>query len=197
MLTVKNILMASAVLILFAVGRYCIQWINRQRGKRQDVCWAECNEKIRQLEIYVKDQQQVIETFRIQSERFFEQHSKSAADCEAAVSGIRFYIDALHNCNLSQLSSDELHSFVCCYSQIDKHFFYYLQKEKIQLSPRELFICILIRMGKEKTDIFEILRCSDGAYRTLKNRIKGKLRIPSDESCIEAWIKGIRCYNIP
>lgn len=63
-----------------------------------------------------------------------------------------------------------------------------MEKERL-LTHREVVICILMRMGKEKPEIIDLLRCSDGSYRTLKNRIKSKLCIDIYKCEIEEYMK--------
>lgn len=94
---------------------------------------------------------------------------------ESMISGAHVYINILQNQNLSQLKIKELSNFITFYMQIDTNFSSWIVEKKELLTQREILICILIRMGKEKQDIINSLRCSDGAYRTLKNRIKSKL----------------------
>ena len=47
-------------------------------------------------------------------------------------------------------------------------------------------------MGKNKNEIINMLRCSDGSYRTIKNRIKKEFRIDMACNDVEAFIKCMR-----
>lgn len=108
---------------------------------------------------------------------------------ESMISGAYIYNDIFQNKNLSQLSVRELNCFVKFYAQIDPDFsIWFIEKEKL-LTQREIVICILIRMGKGKQKIINLLRCSDGSYRTLKNRIKSKLCTDIYKYEFEEYIK--------
>lgn len=108
------------------------------------------------------------------------------------MAGIQHYVSIIQDRNISQLSTQEVHNLINCYKQIDRRFFRWIEKRQIQLTPREIILCILIRMGKDKQDIINLLHCSDGSYRTIKNRIKNKINIKTEYHDIDYLIKELR-----
>lgn len=131
--------------------------------------------EINQLKELFKKKEQEIAKVRLNLKQVKEKGSQQIAFVESMVSGVHVYINILQNQNLSQLKIKELFNFITFYMQIDTDFSSWIAERKELLTQREIHICILIRMGKEKQDIINLLRCSDGAYRTLKNRVKSKL----------------------
>ena len=148
-------------------------------------------DKIKQLKNLLDNQQKTITYLKLHSKQTLDTYNQTITYYQSAIVGIHYYIDALQDKNLSQLNTQELNHFIDCYKEIDKRFFRWLERNQVQLTPREITICIFFRMGKEKQDIINILQCSDSSYRTIKNRIKNKLKINSSHYDIEYWIKRI------
>mgnify|MGYP000757714980 FL=1 len=137
----------------------------------------------------LKKQQQIIRRMEIESKQTSQTYAYDIAHLKSIISGMHIYIAVLHNKNLSQLNSQDLHCFIKCYKEIDVTFAEWIEKYNAILTNREMTICILMRMGKEKQEIIAILQCSDGSYRTIKNRIKSKLTFLSSRYELEKSIK--------
>lgn len=121
-----------------------------------------------------------------------EQKTEMLMRTRSALSGMKFYILALRGDDMSQLNTKELRCLVDCYRQLSPEFFYWLERKKVDLTPREITLCIFFHMGKNKNEIINMLRCSDGSYRTIKNRIKKEFRIDMACNDVEAFIKCMR-----
>lgn len=135
------------------------------------------------------EQQQIIKRMERNTKLATATYEEKIFHFQSIVSGMHFYIAAIYNKNLSQLDSHDLHCFIECYKEIDKAFSGWIEKKKSLLTNRETAICILIHMQKEKQDIINLLHCSDGSYRTIKNRIKGKLHMETSEYEFEEYIR--------
>lgn len=137
------------------------------------------------------EQQQIIRRMEKHAKLVTATYEEEIIHCQSIVSGMHFYIAAIYNKNLSQLDSQDLHCFIECYKEMDKAFSRWIERKKSLLTNREMVICIFIRMQKGKQDIINLLHCSDGSYRTIKNRIKGKLHMETSEYEFEEYIKGL------
>lgn len=166
-------------ILFFIVYRHWKQ-INEQEKEQQITREKSYIARIQQLNILLTKRQRTIESLKSHSKEVSEGHIQTISCYQSAVNGIQYYIGALQDKNLSQLNTEELHCFIDCYKKIDTHFFRLLEKKQIQLTLRETTICILLRMGKNKQDIINSLKCSDSSYRTIKNRIKSKLKLTSE-----------------
>lgn len=137
------------------------------------------------------EQQKIIKRIERDTKQTITTYEEKIIHFQSIVSGMHFYIAAIYNKNLSQLDSHGLHCFIECYKEIDKAFSQWIERKRSLLTNREVVICIFIRMQKGKQDIINLLHCSDGSYRTTKNRIKGKLHMEASEYEFEEYIKGL------
>lgn len=145
--------------------------------------------EIEQLKKISEKKEQEIVKIKVNLKQVKENTSQQNFFVESIISGVHTYVNILENKNLSQLKVEELSNFIKFYTQIDTDFsLWFMEKERL-LTHREVVICILMRMGKEKPEIIDLLRCSDGSYRTLKNRIKSKLCIDIYKCEIEEYMK--------
>lgn len=64
---------------------------------------------------------------------------------------------------------------------IDPDFFAWLKQQGCQLPPRDIVLCVLIRMYKTKEEILSIFCITDGTYRTMKSRARKRLGIDNEE----------------
>ena len=101
-------------------------------------------------------------------------YEQKIASLQNTITGMHHYDHALHGQNLSQLVAEDWNSFISCYKELDKDFFNWIDRHASHLTNREMSICILIRMGKHKSEILKLLQCSDSTYITMKSRIKSK-----------------------
>lgn len=95
----------------------------------------------------------------------------------------------LENKSIYQLSADEYLMLIEGCRAVDPVFFVWLKDKQIQLPPRDIVFCVLIRMRKTKEDILSIFNISDGAYRTLRFRVKGRLGM--EDSDVESFLQGL------
>lgn len=72
---------------------------------------------------------------------------------------------------------------------IDPDLFAWLGRQSCQLTPRDIVLCVLIRMYKTKEEILFVLCVSDGTYRTLRTRIRKRLGVVDKE--LEAFLRDI------
>lgn len=135
------------------------------------------SEEIKHLNESLTRQIKTIDNLKSCSKQTSHTYTQTLAYYQSALSGIQCYIDILQNKDISQLSTKELRCFIDCYKIVDKKFSNWFEKKHVKLGPREIVLCIFYRMGKEKQDIICLLRCSDNAYRTMKNRIKNELML--------------------
>lgn len=64
---------------------------------------------------------------------------------------------------------------------IDPYLFAWLGRQGFQLTPRDIVLCVIIRMYKTKEEILSILGISDGTYRTMKFRVRKRLGIGEED----------------
>lgn len=125
-------------------------------------------------------------------ERQSKLKSKALTNAQSVLAGLQFYVLTIQGGDISQLNSKELRCLIDCYKQIDPKFINWMTQKGADLTPREMTICILFRLDKKKHEIMDMLRCSDGSFRTIKNRIKKELRICPECSNIEDFVKNMR-----
>lgn len=173
----------QAFVIVVIISRRRINNLIRERFELID--------KIEQMRVSSLKSESEIKIIKAHSKRIKEKYECEINQYQKIVSGMHYYIDALYNRNLSQLNSQDLLSLIECYKEFDKALFRWIEKNSIQLTNREMAICIFVRMGKRKQEILKLLQCSDGSYRTIKNRIKHKINITNSESEVEDYIKAL------
>lgn len=83
----------------------------------------------------------------------------------------------MENKSISQLSDAEYLVLVegCC--TIDPVFFVWMKNQNLRLPSRDIVLCVLVRMRKTQEEILSIFGISNGAYRTMKSRTRGRLGI--------------------
>lgn len=64
---------------------------------------------------------------------------------------------------------------------IDPDFFAWLKKLGCHLPPRDIVLCVLIRMYKTKEEIVAIFCITDGTYRTMRSRARKRLGLADEE----------------
>ena len=57
----------------------------------------------------------------------------------------------------------------------DPRFYRWIERCRIDLKGRDLVVCLLIRAGKKKENIKQMLEINDGTYRTMKSRIVARI----------------------
>lgn len=97
---------------------------------------------------------------------------------------VRYLIE---NRSIAQFSAKDNLLLVEGCQMIDPVFFVWLKKQDCQLSPRDIILCVLIRMNKTKEEIQTILCITDGSYRTMKSRARKRLGIDVKE--LEAFLQ--------
>ena len=87
------------------------------------------------------------------------------------------------NDSISQLSASENLKLVEECQIIDLTFFNWLRKQHLQQTPppRDIILCILIRMLKTKEEILTILGITNDTYRVMKSRARKRLGIKDDD----------------
>lgn len=87
------------------------------------------------------------------------------------------------NESIAQLSVSENLRLVEECQIIDLTFFNWLRRQHLQQTPppRDIILCILIRMLKTKEDILTILGVTNDAYRVMKSRARKRLEIKDDD----------------
>lgn len=79
------------------------------------------------------------------------------------------------NESIFQLSAADYLLLVEGCRTIDPVFFVWLRERNIDLPPRDIVWCILVRMQKKKEEIMFIFNITDGTYRTMLSRIRKRL----------------------
>ncbi|WP_294628546.1 hypothetical protein [uncultured Bacteroides sp.] len=87
----------------------------------------------------------------------------------------------IENRSIAQFSAKDYLLLVEECQMIDPEFFVWLKKQGCQLPPRDIVLCILIRMHKTKEEILTIFCITDGTYRTMKSRARKRLGIGDEE----------------
>lgn len=184
-------ILASLLCLIFFIFLYTYRNINL-KIKQQSSITKTYTERIKQLDILLNKHENTIANLKLKSIQVSKIHNETLNHYQSAVAGIQHYVSIIQDRNISQLSTQEVHNLINCYKQIDRRFFRWIEKRQIQLTPREIILCILIRMGKDKQDIINLLHCSDGSYRTIKNRVKNKINIKTEYHDIDYLIKELR-----
>ena len=91
--------------------------------------------------------------------------------------GISLVRKLIENKSIAQLSAQDYLSLVEGCRTIDPDFFCWLKSQNFQLPPRDIVLCVLIRMYKTKEEILSVLCVSDGSYRTMRSRARKRLGI--------------------
>ena len=100
--------------------------------------------------------------------------------------GISLVRKLIENKSIAQLSAQDYLSLVEGCRTIDPDFFCWLKSQNLQLPPRDIVLCVLIRMYKTKEEILSVLCVSDGSYRTMRSRARKRLGIIDKE--LEAFL---------
>lgn len=62
-----------------------------------------------------------------------------------------------------------------------------MKNKQIEMKPRYIVYCVLIRMSKTKEDMMSIFDINDGNYRTLRSRVRRRLSIEDED--METFLK--------
>lgn len=125
-------------------------------------------------------QQSIIQTQRLQ------QLLASPLSTEKGSPLVRKLIE---NKSIAQFSAKDYLSLIEGCQIIDPDFFCWLKIQKFQLPPRDIVLCILIRMNKTKEEILSIFCISAGSYRTMRSRARKRLGIGDED--LEIFLLGI------
>lgn len=87
----------------------------------------------------------------------------------------------IENQSIAQFSAKDYLLLVEGCQLIDPELFAWLKKQEYQLPPRDIILCVLIRMYKNKEEILSIFCITDGTYRTMKSRTRKRLDIADKE----------------
>lgn len=87
----------------------------------------------------------------------------------------------IENRSIAQFSAKDYLLLVGECQMIDPEFFAWLKKQGCQLPPRDIVLCVLIRMHKTKEEILTVFCITDGTYRTMKSRARKRLGIGDEE----------------
>lgn len=93
----------------------------------------------------------------------------------------------IENRSIAQLSARDYLLLVEECRMIDPEFFTWLEQLDCHLPPRDIVLCVLIRMYKTKEEILSIFCITDGTYRTMKSRVRKRLSI--DDKELEAFLR--------
>ena len=89
--------------------------------------------------------------------------------------GISFLRKLVENQSIAQFSAKDYLLLVEGCQIVDPEFFNWLKKQDFQLPPRDIVLCVLIRMYKKKEEILSIFCITDGTYRTMRSRARKRL----------------------
>lgn len=89
--------------------------------------------------------------------------------------GISFLRKLVENQSIAQFSAKDYLLLVEGCQIVDTEFFNWLKKQDFQLPPRDIVLCVLIRMYKKKEEILSIFCITDGTYRTMRSRARKRL----------------------
>lgn len=103
--------------------------------------------------------------------------------------GISLVRKLIENKSIAQLSVQDYLSLVEGCRTIDPGFFGWLKSQNLQLPPRDIVLCVLIRMYKTKKEVLSVLCVSDGSYRTMRSRVRKRLGIIDKE--LETFLQEI------
>lgn len=93
---------------------------------------------------------------------------------EKDLSLVRYLIE---NKSIDQFTAKDNLVLVESCQMIDPVFFSWLKEQDFQLPPRDIILCVLIRMNKTKEEIQTIFCITDGSYRTMRSRLRKRLDI--------------------
>lgn len=93
----------------------------------------------------------------------------------------------LENASIAQFTNEEFLLLVEGCRMLDPVFFSWLQKHDLKLPPRDIILCVLIRLRKSKDELLSIFCISDSSYRTMKSRAHKRLGIEHDD--LETFLK--------
>ena len=95
--------------------------------------------------------------------------------------GISFLRKLVENQSIAQFSAKDYLLLVEGCQIVDPEFFNWLKKQDFQLPPRDIVLCVLIRMYKKKEEILSIFCITDGTYRTMRSRARKRLGLDDKE----------------
>ncbi|MDD3038297.1 hypothetical protein [Bacteroides sp.] len=95
--------------------------------------------------------------------------------------GLLLFRSLIENKSIARFSASEISLLIEGCHTMDPIFFGWLKKQNIQPTPRDIILCVLIRMRKSKNEILSILRINDGSYRVMKSRAKKRFNIENDD----------------
>ena len=95
--------------------------------------------------------------------------------------GVSFLRMLIENRSIAQLSVKDYLLLVEGCHLIDPDLFAWLRRQGCQLTPRDIVLCVLIRMCKTKGEILSIICTIDGTYRTMKSRVRKRLGIGEED----------------
>lgn len=105
----------------------------------------------------------------------------------SALEGVVFVRKLLENQSIYQLTASEYLTLIEGCRAIDPDFFVWLKEKQIEMKPRYIVCCVLIRMGKTKEDMMSIFNINDGNYRVLRSRVRG--RLGAEDEDMETFLK--------
>lgn len=105
----------------------------------------------------------------------------------SALEGVVFVRKLLENQSIYQLTASEYLTLIEGCRAIDPDFFVWLKNKQIEMKPRYIVYCVLIRMSKTKEDMMSIFDINDGNYRTLRSRVRRRLSIEDED--METFLK--------
>lgn len=95
--------------------------------------------------------------------------------------GLLLFRYLIENKSISLFSASDISMLVEGCHAIDPIFFAWLKKQDIQPPPRDIILCVLIRMRKSKGEILSILCINDGSYRVMKSRARKRFNFENDD----------------
>lgn len=102
---------------------------------------------------------------------------------------VLFFRKLIENRSIAQLSARDYLLLVEECRMIDPEFFTWLEQQDCHLPPRDIVLCVLIRMYKTKEEILSIFCITDGTYRTMKSRVRKRLSI--DDKELETFLREV------
>lgn len=185
----RNLLVLSAFVILL-IGALSILLNLRRRLKRQ----AEHLEQIKQEKMMV-EQQKKLEYLKMEHAATREQLASVSQQIKSIASempkNIRARliqsIDPLEENEGKWLWSDFEQEFVHSYEGFVSH----LSETYPSLSPIEVKICMLIKVGLSNKEIALTLHLADNTIRTYRARIRKKMRLTGDVDTLNQFIENI------
>ena len=93
----------------------------------------------------------------------------------------------VENQSIAQFSAKDYLLLVEGCQIVDPEFFNWLKKQDFQLPPRDIVLCVLIRMYKNKEEILSIFCITDGTYRTMRSRARKRLGL--DDKDLDVFLQ--------